>query len=136
MSEKLQRLEIVTPEKKVFSKDVNFLVAPGTEGELGILPEHAPLITSLNIGIMRIVQGDKRFKVVVTGGFLEVRNNKVTVLANAAERAEDIDVARAEAAKRRAEERLASKSPDVDVVRAELALRRALTRLKAASSKD
>lgn len=131
MSEKTQRLEIVTPQKKVFSEDVKFLVAPGTDGELGILPEHAPLITSLNIGIMRIQQEGKNIKVVVTGGFMEVRNNKVTVLANAAERAEDIDVARAEAAKQRAEARLAAKTPDIDVLRAELALKRALTRLKA-----
>ncbi|BAF60992.1 F0F1-type ATP synthase, epsilon subunit [Pelotomaculum thermopropionicum SI] len=132
MSDKTQRLEIVTPQRKVFSEDVSFLVAPGTEGELGVLPNHAPLITSLNIGIMRIQQEGKTFKVVVTGGFMEVRDNKVTVLANAAERAEEIDVARAEAARRRAEERLAKKTPDIDVLRAELALKRALTRLKAA----
>ncbi|NPV74707.1 MAG: F0F1 ATP synthase subunit epsilon [Pelotomaculum sp.] len=132
MSDKTQRLEIVTPQRKVFSEDVSFLVAPGTEGELGVLPNHAPLITSLNIGIMRIQQEGKTLKVVVTGGFMEVRDNKVTVLANAAERAEEIDVARAEAARRRAEERLAKKTPDIDVLRAELALKRALTRLKAA----
>lgn len=131
MSEKTQRLEIVTPQKKVFSEDVKFLVAPGTDGELGILPEHAPLITSLNIGLLRIQQEGKTIKVVVTGGFMEVRNSKVTVLANSAERAEDIDVTRAEAAKQRAEQRLATKSPEIDVLRAELALRRALIRLKA-----
>ncbi|MHB1043505.1 MAG: F0F1 ATP synthase subunit epsilon [Eubacteriales bacterium] len=131
MSEKTQRLEIVTPEKKVFSENVDFLVAPGSDGELGILPEHAPLITSLNIGIMRVEQEGKKFKVVVTGGFMEVRNSKVTVLANSAERAESIDAARAEEAKRRAEERLAAKTPDIDIMRAELALKRALMRLKA-----
>lgn len=131
MSEKNQRLEIVTPQKKVFSEDVKFLVAPGTDGELGILPEHAPLITSLNIGIMRIEQEGKNIKVVVTGGFMEVRNSKITVLANSAERAEDIDVDRAEAAKQRAEQRLASSGSELDVLRAELALKRALTRLKA-----
>ena len=76
MSEKNLRLEIVTPQKKVFSEDVSFLVAPGTDGELGILPEHAPLITSLNIGVLRIEQEGKKFKVVVSGGFMEVRNNK------------------------------------------------------------
>jgi len=131
MSEKTQRLEIVTPQKKVFSEDVKFLVAPGTDGELGILPEHAPLITSLNIGILRIQQEGKNLKVVVTGGFMEVRNSKVTVLANAAERADEIDLARAEAAKQRAEARLVARSPDVDVLRAELALKRALMRLRA-----
>jgi F-type H+-transporting ATPase subunit epsilon len=131
MSEKTQRLEIVTPEKKVFSEDVSFLVAPGTDGELGIMPEHAPLITALNIGLLRIEQEGKKFKVVLTGGFMEVRNSKVTVLADTAERTESIDAARAEAARRRAEERLVSKSPEIDVVRAEMALKRALVRLKA-----
>jgi F-type H+-transporting ATPase subunit epsilon len=131
MSEKTQRLEIVTPEKKVFSEDVSFLVAPGTDGELGIMPEHAPLITALNIGLLRVEQEGKKFKVVLTGGFMEVRNSKVTVLADTAERTEAIDAARAEAAKRRAEERLASKSADIDIVRAEMALKRALVRLKA-----
>lgn len=131
MSEKTQRLEIVTPQKKVFSEDVKFLVAPGTDGELGILPEHTPLITSLNIGVLRIQQEGKNIKVVVSGGFMEVRNSKVTVLATSAERAENIDVARAEAAKQRAEARLAAKGTDLDVLRAELALKRALVRLKA-----
>lgn len=131
MSEKTQRLEIVTPQRKVFSENVKFLVAPGTDGELGILPDHAPLITSLNIGILRIQQEGKNMKVVVSGGFMEVRNSKVTILATSAERAEDINVARAESAKQRAESRLASKSPEVDLIRAELALKRALIRLKA-----
>jgi len=133
MSENSQRLEIVTPQKKVFSENVDFLVAPGSEGELGILPKHAPLITSLNIGIMRVEQDKKYTRIVVTGGFMEVRDNRVTVLANAAERADEIDVQRAEAARQRAEERLASKSEDIDLLRAELALKRALMRLKAAA---
>ncbi len=135
MSENKQRLEIVTPQRKVFSEDVDFLVAPGAEGELGILPNHAALITSLNIGIMRIEQDGKKFRVFVSGGFLEVRNSKVTVLATAAERTEEIDVARAEAARKRAEDRIAAKSPDLDLARAELALQRAIIRLKAASEK-
>lgn len=135
MSEKSQRLEIVTPQKKVFSEDVNFLVAPGTDGELGILPEHAPLITSLNIGVLRIQQDRDFIKVVVSGGFMEVRNSKVTVLATSAERADEIDVARAERAKKRAEERLAAKAAEVDMLRAELALKRAIIRLRAANDK-
>ncbi len=133
MSEKSQRLEIVTPQRKVFSEDVKFLVAPGTDGELGILPEHAPLITSLNIGILRIQQDRDFIKVVVSGGFMEVRNSKVTVLATSAERADEIDVARAERAKQRAEDRLAAKAADLDVLRAELALKRAIIRLQAAN---
>ncbi|MDD2553376.1 MAG: F0F1 ATP synthase subunit epsilon [Desulfotomaculaceae bacterium] len=135
MSENKQRLEIVTPQRKVFSEDVDFLVAPGVEGELGILPNHAPLITSLNIGIMRIEQDGKQFRTVVSGGFMEVRDSKVTVLATAAERTEEIDVARAEAARKRAEDRIAAKDPDLDLIRAELALKRSIMRLKAASEK-
>ncbi len=135
MSENTQRLEIVTPQRKVFSEDVGFLVAPGADGELGILPSHTPLITSLNVGIMRIEQEGKKFRVVVSGGFMEVRNSKVTVLATAAERTEEIDVARAEAARKRAEDRLASKPADLDTLRAEMALRRALMRIKAVNEK-
>jgi F-type H+-transporting ATPase subunit epsilon len=135
MSDNKQRLEIVTPQRKVFSEDVDFLVAPGADGELGILPGHTPLITSLNVGIMRVEQDGKKFRIVVSGGFMEVRNSKVTVLATAAERTEEIDVARAEAAKKRAEERLVSKTPDIDTLRAEMALRRALMRIKAAGGK-
>jgi len=131
MSEKTQRLEIVTPQKKVFSEDVRFVVAPGIEGELGILPDHAPLISALNIGVLRIQQDGKNFKVVVNGGFMEVRDSRVTVLANSAERAEDINVARVEAAKQRAEQRLASGGSDIDIARAEFALKRAIMRLKA-----
>ncbi|RJQ32757.1 MAG: F0F1 ATP synthase subunit epsilon [Peptococcaceae bacterium] len=131
MSEKTQRLEIVTPEKKVFSEEVQFLVAPGAAGELGILPEHAPLVTALHIGVLRVQQAEKQLKVAVSGGFMEVRNSKVTVLAGAAERAGEIDVTRAEAAKQRAEARLAG-GGDIDVLRAEMALKRALARLKAA----
>jgi F-type H+-transporting ATPase subunit epsilon len=132
VAEKTQRLEIVTPERVVLSDEVRFLVAPGTEGELGVLPEHAPLITTLDIGIMRVQKENRTYRVVVTGGFMEVRNNRVVVLASAAERAEEIDVERARAAKERAERRLASRDPEVDLVRAEAALKRALTRLKAA----
>jgi F-type H+-transporting ATPase subunit epsilon len=135
MSEKSQRLEIVTPQRKVFSEDVKFLVAPGTDGELGILPEHAPLITSLNIGVLRIQQDRDFIKVVVSGGFMEVRNSKVTVLATSAERADEIDVERAERAKKRAEDRLAAKAADLDVLRAEMALKRAIVRLQAANEK-
>ncbi|TYO96567.1 F0F1 ATP synthase subunit epsilon [Desulfallas thermosapovorans] len=130
--EKLQRLEVVTPEKKTYSQDIRFVVLPGTEGELGILPEHAPLVTSLKTGLVRVQHEGKTLKIAVSGGFAEVRNSRVTVLANAAEREDQIDVQRAQAAKERAEQRLASGGSDIDVVRAEAALKRALNRLKAA----
>ncbi len=128
----MQRLEVVTPQSKVFSEDVRFVVLPGSEGELGILPEHAPLVSALKIGLVRVHHEGKVLKIAVSGGFAEVRNSRTTVLANAAEREDQIDVERARAAKERAEQRLASSSPDIDVARAEAALKRALNRLKAA----
>ncbi len=131
MAEKTQRLEVVTPEKKVYSEDVRFVVVPGVVGELGILPDHAPLMSGLKTGVMKVQQEGKTFKMAVSGGFVEVRSSRVTVLADSAERAEQIDRNRAEAAKARAEQRLATKSADVDVLRAEMALQRALNRLKA-----
>ncbi|MCL6612902.1 MAG: F0F1 ATP synthase subunit epsilon [Peptococcaceae bacterium] len=131
MAESTQRLEIVTPEKKVFTGDVNFVVVPGELGELGFLPNHAPLMSALKIGIVRVQQEGKSFKVAVSGGFVEVRGNRVTILADTAERDDEIDRERAERARERAEKRLAEKSPDLDLVRAELALKRALNRLKA-----
>ncbi|MBE3588635.1 MAG: F0F1 ATP synthase subunit epsilon [Thermoanaerobacteraceae bacterium] len=133
MADKTQRLEIVTPERKVFSGDVRFVVVPGVEGELGFLPDHAPLVSALAIGVVRVQQEGKTFKVAISGGFVEVRNSRVTVLARTAEREDEIDRARAEAAKARAEQRLAAKTADIDVVRAELALKRAMARLKAVS---
>ncbi len=132
MAESTQRLEIVTPEKKVFTGDVRFVVVPGEAGELGILPNHAPLMSGLKIGVVKVQQQDgKAFKLAVNGGFVEVRNNKVTILADSAERDDEIDRERAERAKERAERRISEKSAELDLLRAELALKRALNRLKA-----
>ncbi len=125
------RLEIVTAERVVFSEDVEAVVAPGIEGELGILPHHAPLMTMLQSGELRVRQGGEELFLVVSGGFLEVRPDRVIVLADAAERVEDIDMARAEEAKRRAEELLSMPSaPEVDLALTEAALRRSIARLK------
>ena len=129
--EKLERLDIVTPEKKVYADDVRYVIAPGGDGELGILPEHAPILTTLNIGIMRVLKDGQYHRFAVSGGFLEARNSKVVVLADAAERADEIDMERAQRARERAEQRLAAKDPDVDLVRAEIALQKAVNRLKA-----
>jgi len=129
--EKLERLDIVTPEKKVYSDDVRYVIAPGGDGELGILPEHAPILTTLNIGIVRVLKDGQYSRYAVSGGFLEARNSKVVILADAAERADEIDIERAQAARERAEQRLASKDPDVNLARAEVALKKALNRLKA-----
>ncbi len=131
MAGKTQRLEIVTPERKVYSEDVEFVVVPGSEGEMGFLPGHSPLASSLKIGVLRITKDTgKPLRIAITGGFVEVMDSRVTVLTSAAEREDEIDKKRAEAAKQRAEQRLAAKAADLDVVRAELALKRALNRLK------
>ena len=123
------RLEIVTPAKKIFGEEVEFVVAPGTFGELGILPDHAPLVSDLKIGILRYKQEGQEYKLAISGGFLEVKNNKATVLATAAEKADDIDTERALKALKRAEERLNKKTPETDTTRAEMALKRAMNRL-------
>lgn len=124
------RLEIVTAEEAIFTGDVTAVVAWGVEGQLSILPHHAPLMTMLQPGDLLIRKGDEEQYLVISGGFLEVRPDKVIVLADACERAEEIDVERAEEAKRRAEEILKTRPPEVDTTAAEAALRRSLTRLK------
>ncbi len=124
------KLDIVTAEQATFSDDVDVVVAPGIEGQLGILPHHTPLMTMLQPGELLVKKGGEEFYIAVTGGFLEVRPDRVIVLADAAERAEDIDIARAEEAKRRAEEQLRERAPGVDMAKADAALRRALTRLE------
>jgi F-type H+-transporting ATPase subunit epsilon len=126
-------LEIVTAERQLLAEDnIDVVIAPGSEGELAILPRHAPLMTILEMGELRYRRGGDETSVAVTGGFMEVRNNKVTVLADAAEKAEDIDEARAEAARQRAQQRLTQRPSELDLVRAEIALRRSLLRLRVA----
>ncbi|MBI2860966.1 MAG: F0F1 ATP synthase subunit epsilon [Chloroflexi bacterium] len=126
------RVEVVAVERVVYADDVDAVIAPGVGGQLGILPHHAPLMTALTAGELRIKKGGEEEVLVVSGGFLEVRPDKVIVLADAAERAEEIDIARAEEAKRRAEQRLAEHAADVDTARNEAALRRAIARLAVA----
>jgi F-type H+-transporting ATPase subunit epsilon len=128
------RLDIVTAERAVYSEDVEMVIAPGVEGQLGILPHHAPLMTMLEPGELIVRKGAEEFSLAVSGGFLEVRPDRVIVLADSAERAEEIDIARAEEAKRRAEQRLVERYvPDVDAARVEASLRRSLIRLKVAA---
>ena len=126
------RLEVVTAERMVFADDVNGVVAWGVEGQLGILPHHAPLMTMLQPGDLVIKRDNEEEYLALSGGFLEVRPDKVIILADACERAEEIDIARAEAAKRRAEETLKEQPPEADTAAAEAALRRSLARLKVA----
>ena len=124
------KLDIVTAEGVVYSDEVDVVVAPGIEGQLGILPHHAPLMTTLQPGELRVRKSGEEFSLAISGGFLEVRPDRVIILADAAERAEEIDVRRAEEAKRRAEERLRQPTPEVDMAEAEAALHRALARLE------
>lgn len=126
------RLEIVTVEGSVYSDEVDMIVAPGIEGQLGILPNHAPLMTMLQPGELVVRQGGEENVLATSGGFLEVLQNKVTILADTAERAEDIDATRAEAARRRAQELITAHPPGADLFAAEAALRRSLARLKVA----
>ena len=124
------KLEIITAEQVVYSDDVDVVVAPGSEGELGILPHHASLMTSLQPGEIQVRKDGEDVFLAVSGGFLEIMDNKVTILADSAERSEEIDEARVQEAMKRAEERLAARSSDMDMERAVGALRRSQTRLK------
>jgi len=124
------KLEIVTAERLVYSDDIDALVAWGVEGQLGILPHHAPLMTMLQPGDLMIRKGKEEEYLAISGGFLEVRPDKVIVLADACERAEEIDIARAEEAKRRAQETMKAAPLSVEAAAAEAALRRSLARLK------
>lgn len=129
------KVEIITAERVVLQDEVDMVVAPGTEGQLGILPHHVPLLTALKVGELRLKKGQEEISLAVTGGFLEVQPDRVIVLADAAERAEEIDIARAELAKRRAEERLAKRTTEFDLARADVSLARSLVRLKIAEKR-
>ncbi len=117
----------------VYSEDVDLVVAPGRLGELGILPSHAPLLTVLTPGEIRVVKDGEESDLVVSGGFLEVLGDKVTILADTAERVEEIDVERAAEALRRAEERVATAASALDLERALAAMRRSQARVRVAT---
>jgi F-type H+-transporting ATPase subunit epsilon len=129
------RLEIVTAERMVFSEEVSALIAWGMEGQLGILPHHAPLMTVLQPGDLMIRKDKEEEYLAISGGFLEVRPDKVIILADACERIDEIDIARAEEAKKRAQETLKAGPLTVDAAAAEAALRRSIARLKVAERK-
>jgi F-type H+-transporting ATPase subunit epsilon len=127
-------VEIVTAERVVYSAEgIDEVVAPGADGEFAVLPQHAAFITTLAPGEMRIIRSGADEEVMaITGGFFEVRNDRIVILADAAERAEEIDIARAEAARRRAEELLREKVELVDLAQTQAALMRALARIRVA----
>lgn len=131
--ERKLHLEIVTPKRLILSEAVQYVALPGVQGELGILYNHAPLVAGLTVGVCRFGElGGQIRRAFISGGFVEVRDNRVIVLADAAELAQEIDVVRAQAAKERAERRLGERAADVDFKRASSALQRAIYRLKIA----
>lgn len=133
MAEKLFDLEIVTPKKTVFSEKVESFSAPGIVGGFQVLKSHAPLLSSIRIGEVKILDASgKEWRYATSGGFVEVRQNKVVMLAETAERADEIDTRRATASLERAQKRIAVKRIDIDVDRAKIALQRAMNRLKVA----
>ena len=132
------KLEVVTPEKYVVSEDVQIVAAPGTLGEFGVLVGHTPFMTTLKIGTLRFTDADGKERFIfVNQGFAEALPDKVTILAESAERRRDIDIDRAKAALERAEKRLAEQraKEDVDFTRARAALERAIQRVRIAGSR-
>ncbi|MEW6214308.1 MAG: F0F1 ATP synthase subunit epsilon [Nitrospirota bacterium] len=128
------KLEVIKPDGLVFSDDVDEVTAAGSEGEFGVLPGHAPFLTTLKIGMLTYKKGNEVRYIFVNSGFAEVGPDKVIILADSAERSEDIDVERAKAAMKRAEERF-KKAEEIDFARAESALERATTRIQVAERK-
>ncbi len=125
------RLTIVTAEELIYSDDVDMVVAPGALGELGILPHHASFMTMIDPGELRVKKGEEELSLAISGGFLEVHKDKMIILADTAERAEDIDMAKASQAKKQALELLEAQPKDADLRVAEAALRKSLAEIKA-----
>ncbi len=129
-------LEIVTAEKVVLSEEVDQINAPTRDGRIGVLPRHEPLMTILNPGEMTIIKNGERMPFAVSGGFMEVLSNRVIILADTVERADEIDEARAERARALAEERLKNAQTDRDIAMAEVKLRKEVVRLQVAQMKN
>ena len=127
------QLEVVTPDRKVVSEAVEMAICPGLVGEFGVLPNHVSLLSALKTGDLRYRVNGQDMHVFISGGFADMNDNILSVLAESAELAGDIDTARAQAAKSRAEQRLAAQDEKVDSTRAHAALQRAITRLRIAS---
>ena len=127
------RFEVVTQDHTVVLTDVEYVLLPGLDGSFGILARHLPIMAALDIGVLEFgpLQG-KRRKIALGGGFTEMHDNKLTIMAHTAELAEEIDVLRAKQAKGRAEQRLADRKADLDITRAQIALQKALLRLEVA----
>ncbi|MDD3895323.1 MAG: F0F1 ATP synthase subunit epsilon [Syntrophomonadaceae bacterium] len=135
MADNTFMVEIVTPEQILLKDEIQFLVVPELNGELGVLKNHAPMIAALDIGVLRYTDPEGKVKkIALSGGFMEVIYNEVRVLAETAEQGSEIDILRAKAAKERAEKRLQLQDENINSGRAEMAMRRAMARLKAADA--
>lgn len=130
---KTLHLKITTHEKVVFDSDVDEIYSKGTQGEFGILPGHIPFMSGLEIGVTKVIVDGKPIHFATMGGVFQLKDNEALILTPTAERAEEIDIQRAEEAKKRAQERIDANTADIDVVRAEIALMRAIARVKASS---
>lgn len=136
MAENTFILEVVTPEQILFKDEIQFVVTPAVEGELGVLRNHAPMVASLAIGVLRYTDPDGKIKrMAISGGFMEVVDNTARVLAETAEHGDEIDVLRAKASKERAEQRIAAREEELNFMRAQMSLQRAIARIKAAEGK-
>lgn len=137
MAGETMTLQIISPERTVL-KDVatDAVIVPVTDGSLGILHNHAPMVSTLRVGLLKYKQNGQYQRVAIGGGFMELSNNKITILADTAEAGNTVDVLRAQEAKKRAEARLRDRAANLDRTRAEAALRRAINRLKAAGVMD
>ncbi len=131
------QLEVVTPDRKFFEDEVSMVTVRTTEGDVGILKKHMPMVAPLDIGVIKIKQKGKTVMATCAGGFVSVDEDKTTIITDAAEWPEEIDIARAEAAAKRAEERINhGDAKEIDVVRAQIALNKALNRLRVAKDDD
>ncbi len=129
MAEAKIRLRIVTPSKELYNDNADMVIMRGTSGDIGVLKGHQPLTTTLGYGLLKIKNGEKELISTLFGGFVDVQPDVITILTDSAEWIDDIDIKRAEDAKKRAEERLNSKDANIDFLRAELALKRANLRI-------
>ena len=131
MTDKKLHLKITTHERVVFDEDVEEISSKSTEGSFGVLPGHIPFMCALDIGVTKIIKDGKPQNFTTMGGIFQLKDNEASILTKAAERAEEIDVSRAEAALKRAQERLENEEDNLDIQRAEIALAKAFARLKA-----
>ncbi|CCU80035.1 ATP synthase epsilon chain [Halanaerobium saccharolyticum subsp. saccharolyticum DSM 6643] len=130
------QLDVVTPQKLAYSEQVDLIEGPAIDGLIGILPDHAPLVTAMKIGVVRVVKDGEEIQIAISDGFMEVQPDQINLVVRTAELPEEIDIERAEAARERAEEKLEKEKDNVDFARAEAAYDRAKARLKAAGHHD